>query len=263
MSIPPNAKIASINRSEHFLVTIKSNGQEYKVLRIQFYGNGSIFVESPWFMSFDGLVSVAKYPANNQNKGTLDLGECGYVTSHLAKYSHPPDGNAHFSQDEKILTVMRKATPFIDIRGHMFSATIQNLEHFEKLNGVPKKKYHHISFSVDTAPKDTSLKIVGNIHNLNEIAGLAFRGEGKREPQFLSAPTGKKSDDFTLILSCKDSVPLNQDGNPVFLLIGGFDHLDVINDLSKDTEMLVMSYPARDKEELLKRLKSIDFRKPA
>lgn len=52
---------------------------------------------------------------------TLDLRDGGKVTSHLVKYAHHPDGEAHFSQTGKVLTqVRRRAMPLDGIEGHCF-----------------------------------------------------------------------------------------------------------------------------------------------
>jgi hypothetical protein len=55
--------------------------------------------------------------------------ECGgKVTSHLVKYSHHPDGRAHFSQDGKILTAIKRQSIALDRQnGHMFTLYIQGL----------------------------------------------------------------------------------------------------------------------------------------
>jgi hypothetical protein len=55
------------------------------------------------------------------------------VTSHLVKYSHHPDGRAHFSQTGKIFTEIKKQSIALETQhGHMFSLLIQGLDGLEE-----------------------------------------------------------------------------------------------------------------------------------
>jgi hypothetical protein len=54
------------------------------------------------------------------------------VTSHKVKFTHPPDGHCHFSQDGKVKTVVRNDSARLDLDlGHIFSVDVQGIEELE------------------------------------------------------------------------------------------------------------------------------------
>src|SRR5712691_4530164 len=98
----------SVLRSERFVISIECGERRHKVFQCQFAKrDGSVFISFPYFRHSEGLVSLASWPAGEVSSVvSLELG--GRVSSHLVKYSHHPDGRAHFSQDGKVLTVIKK-----------------------------------------------------------------------------------------------------------------------------------------------------------
>ncbi len=257
--------------SEDFLVSIKGRDVSYKILRLQFYKK-SIIIESPWFMNKEGLVSIGRCLAGPPEKATLTLEEEGKVTSHLVKYNHPIDGNVHFSQDGKVYSLKKNGLPFENVKGHMFSVYLHNLNGFEKTESSIKAKYKHIPFSFDSSGK--AYKITGHLYKKTFLSKLARDGrciigpfgytsnprEKKKPAYYLSAPISYPTDSYTLVLTCQSIKPISQKENESSLLfIGGFDSDKVMNNFDIDTKMLVMSYPVDNLQELKQRLGCIDY----
>jgi len=259
--------------SENFLISVECNNEKYKLLRLQFYNTNNsqcLFLESPWLENIGGLVSIGKCLAGSRTT-TIDLEDGGKITSHLVKYNHPLDGNVHFSQDGKIYSLKKNGIPFEKVNGHMFSVYIHNLIGFEKIKDSIKKKYKTLNFKIDN--HITSFKILGYLYknsSLSQIARKAQRvlgpegyilkpGEKKKAAFYLSSPIGTATDDYTLIITIAPIKPFSAKKETQLLFIGGFDSEEIINNYSIDTQMLVMSYPINNLEELKQRLGCIDY----
>lgn len=263
-------------RSERYVITIASASGRYKILQVVF-GNkdGSIYVNFPYFVNHEGLVSLVHFPGNIQLPTSLSLEPGGKVTSHLVKYSHHPTGRAHFSQDGKVLSEIRKeSVPLNKAEGHIFTTMFQGLEYFEPADHVKDagytKKRTTLNFSFeDTEPE--AIKIVGRWYRLTNLAkriqgtvsGPAVPCEtpdGKKYWAFLLGhPYDVENKDSVLMLTCEAVPKLDKDEESALTFIGGFDHPKTVNDTKVDTTFLAFSYPIQNHEELKHKLGSIDF----
>ena len=115
-------------KSKRFVVSVKLRERRYKILQIMFSKrDGSIYINFPYYSDTRGLISLVTYPGDISTTH-LRLEPGGRVTSHLVKYSHHQDGRAHFSQDGKIKTEVKKmSVPLTEINGHFFTVQIQGL----------------------------------------------------------------------------------------------------------------------------------------
>ena len=84
-------------------VVIQANFRDsrHNILQIGFLKDGSLVVHFPYFKHTRGLLSVVSVPQMRTADVSLEPG--GKCTSHLVKYTHHVDGEAHFSQDKKSL----------------------------------------------------------------------------------------------------------------------------------------------------------------
>lgn len=98
-------------KAERFVIAVQNSGIRKKIFQINFKPkDGSVFVEVPYANLGSGRVSVIECPPGSPD--SLSFGESASVTSHSVKYSHHPDGEAHFSLDGKVFTrVRKKAVP--------------------------------------------------------------------------------------------------------------------------------------------------------
>ena len=94
--------------SSKITVTLKHKGTRRKLFQVLFAKDGSVFVNFPYFRHRIGLLAAATIPGDGKAETQVDLKIGGKVASHLVKYSHHPDGRAHFSQDGKIYTAIKR-----------------------------------------------------------------------------------------------------------------------------------------------------------
>ena len=87
-------------RAERYVIATRKK-KPNKLFQIIFGKHGSVFVNFPYFENSKGMVSLVKYPSNTRDPIDLSLVDGGKVTSHLVKYSHPPDGEGAFFSRRK------------------------------------------------------------------------------------------------------------------------------------------------------------------
>src|SRR5262249_34858572 len=93
--------------------------------------DGSLIVSFPYGRHSEGLLSICNIPAG-QATAQVSLVQQGKCTSHKVKYTHHPDGQAHFSQDGKIFTaVRRQSVPLNSIEGHVFTVQAAGLHEYQ------------------------------------------------------------------------------------------------------------------------------------
>jgi hypothetical protein len=238
--------------------------------------DGSMFVNFPYYEHSEGLVSLITWMPENPPPTSLSLEPGGKVASHLVKYSHHPDGRAHFSQDGKVFTAIKKqSVPIKEIQGHVFTVQLQGLASFEQLNPseynlppTPKRTILNFSFG-DKEPE--SVKIVGRWYSQavllsNMKSGVigpvmtAINPQGKSYSAFLcSAPEGHAGEGRILVITCEGIPKLSKDEETTLTFIGGFDQPTIVNDLSKTTTFLALAYPVENADELTERVGSIDL----
>jgi hypothetical protein len=168
-------KSASI-RTERCVISVEVDGTKYKLLQIMFGKDGSLFVNFPYFKHKEGLTSLATVPANISYPTNVELNPGGKATTHLVKYSHHPDGRAHFSQDGRVRSTIRKqSVPLTYTKEqHIFTIKLQDLSGFEisESKVVNKKsaiKRTEVNIKIhNTEPE--ALKIVGRWYPKNDIA---------------------------------------------------------------------------------------------
>jgi len=103
-----HAKNVAAVLSERVVCVVKVGELRAKAFQIGFERDGSLFIHFPYFRHRIGILSSAEIPATGERKVDVSLEHGGKVTSHLIKYSHHTDGRAHFSQDGKIFTAIKR-----------------------------------------------------------------------------------------------------------------------------------------------------------
>lgn len=262
-------------RSRQVVVTINADGHRHKIFQILFGKDGSIYVTFPYFFHTNGILARVTVTGTPGSSSNVDLADTGKVASHLVKYSHHPDGRAHFSQDGKVKTeIKRQSVPLKDQRGHLFTVLVQGLRAFESV-GTRKEnrtssKRTTLTFDVtDRFPK--AIRIVGYWYWLEDlhaeprpseigpmvpVAGL----DGLlREAFFVANPDETR---HVLVLTCMPEESLGPNHH-VMMFYGGFDPPSVVFNAKKASQFIALLYPVNDFEELKKRLGSIDYTPPS
>jgi len=277
MSGPPvqsSGRNVTAFRSKGIVFTIKRGAVRYKALQIVFAADGGFFVTFPYFRHRTGLLSKATIPANGRNESMVSLEHGGKISSHLVKYSHHPDGEAHFSGDGKIRTeVRRRSVALGELKGHIFTAVLQGLGGF--VRAIKKRDEQSVSpgrtvltFDIGSDDRDVALKFVGrwfHVDAINPSDALLTTGpmvvtkdrDGQlRAGAVLASPLADT--EHVLIVTCEE-IPRLGPQPEMLLFYGGFDAPAIMNDTSREAGFLAFRYPVDEPEELRLRLGTVDY----
>jgi hypothetical protein len=254
-------------RAERIVCTVRARQLRVKAFQIVFHKDGGFFISFPYFRHRTGLLSISSIPANGSRKSQVNLEYGGKVTSNRVKYSHHVDGRAHFSQDGKIVTAIKRQSIALDKQhGHIFSLLIQGLTALDPARDeLQSAKRAAIEFAMEP-PK--AIKFVGRWFNVNAMRfSNPMRTIGPVVPSL--DPDGNRTDQiFTassygnarhvLVISC---IPIPALGSEpeIFLFYGGFSSPDIMNDPSQEAGFLAFLYPIAESDKLRERLGSVNF----
>jgi hypothetical protein len=254
-------------RAERVVCTVRAGQLRVKAFQVVFHKDGSFFISFPYFRHRTGLLSASSIPANGSRESQVNLEHGGKVSSHLVKYSHHIDGRAHFSQDGKIFTAIRRQSIALDRQhGHIFSLLIQGLNALDPAKDeLQSTKRASIEFSMETPE---AIKFVGRWF---DVKAMRFSGptptigpvvagldpDGNRTDQiFTGSPYANAQ--YVLAISCVPIPSLGPEAES-FLFYGGFSSQDVMTDPTKEAGFLAFLYPVVGPEKLRQRLGSVDF----
>jgi hypothetical protein len=261
-------------RSKRVIITIQVGANRYKALQIFFGRDWSLYVSFPYFRHREGILAAATIPGNGQTTSQVNLASAGKVTSHLVKYSHHPDGRAHFSQHGKVRTEIRRQSIPLDRQyGHIFSVLIQGIEGFDKADdnkvAGSSSKRTVIAFQFESLPKPGAIKLVGRWYGLSSLplggelqpsVGPILTAQHPDERQqngfLLASPYSNAQ--HVLFITC-ESIPGLGLEPELLTFYGGFDPRDLMDDITKEAGFLAFIYPASDFEKLKKTIGTVDF----
>ena len=263
------------------LVSLWDNVEARKLLLLIFGRDGSVYAQFPYFKASSGVLKELTFRTQPIFPTNIDTTREAWVTGHLVKYSHHTDGEAHFSQDGNVKTVVRRKSFRLDgPTGHLFQLTAFNLDGFEHFEAKDVKPHRpSIEFRVPRMPQ--GVNVVAEWYRKSMFDGLIARsGEARVGPVLplvngatgdrvdhvlLSPPLEGKVSQHVLGLTCSEAeVPVGTT-SPTAIFIGGWDHHEVIDRTVAPvhTGALFCTYPA-DAAALLNRdLESIDLRPSA
>ncbi|MEN9561091.1 MAG: hypothetical protein RIQ56_364 [Candidatus Parcubacteria bacterium] len=268
-------------QSQRYVVTILRAGKIRKIFQLSFGSDGSVYVHFPYHADSSGIATTITldpsltYPANG-----ISLTKQGKVTSHKIKFSHHPDGRAHFSQTGKIFTrIKRQATPLGEIDGHLFTIMFQNLNWFEEGKG-DKDKHHQspersvIEFVMDDMP-DAAYKFVAlwrpfssfvkdiqPSHPTAKAIGphiVRRKGPNPSAGFLLNPLEGNPAQGYVLVLAIESVPILDKEHDSTIVFIGGFDPVNVVNNKQVPSSFLALMYPSVNPGELVKTIGTIDY----
>ena len=259
-------------RSWRFNIGIQYKSDVHFVFQVNFSKrDGSIYINFPYFEFTDGLVSICNFPVGS---GPIDLNleEDAKVTSHLVKYSHPPSGEAHFSQDGKVISSVRKQSiPLKEYNGHLFTCQVQGLQSYSKalFRKMEKLEKRTPVYLILPNPEPCALKFVGMLYDEDIIMKSVVAGQygpcivlddihqGPAICLLCAPPKESSLEHKVLAISCRDRKLLNVNDGAALSFIGGFDNSML--DVSKQTTFLSLLYPITNKKEMQNRLGTIDY----
>jgi hypothetical protein len=257
-----------VPRCKEFNIITVSSGRPHRIAKIIFGSDGSIYVTFPSFSRSDGLAAVLTLAGNAKYPASLDLAKYGKVTGHRVKYSHHPDGLAHFSQKKKVRSeIRRKACPLNLQIGHLFTIQLQGLYAFNPPR--PSDRAHPIFITIEGEIR--ILKIVCFRTQLSKIqTNLVGQRQGRpifmrtrdgslRSGMAIAPPQESPFGDSMLFLIPEEVIPSSEDQEPFLMFLGGFDYYKAALDLSQDTSFLGLLYPCSDFNKLRSMIGTIDL----
>jgi hypothetical protein len=266
------AKAVAAVRSQRVVCVVRVGDLPAKAFQIGFDEDGSLFIHFPYFQHRIGILSSSEIPATGERKADVNIEHGGKVTSHRVKYSHHPDGRAHFSQDGKIFTAIKRQSISLDTQnGHMFTLYIQGLHALEVPKAVKDTEQISlnrsvISFQIDPTPE--AIKFVGRWLDINKLRvsepnvtvgprHMMANPDGVRTDAILVAsphPNAK----HVLAISCA-AIPRLGSDREIFLFHGGFDAPETMTDPTKEAGFLAFLYPLSEAANVRERLGSVDY----
>jgi hypothetical protein len=261
--------------SESFTVTAELGAKTHKIFQILFNSkSGAIFVSMPYFSEKEGLLASAELGSGVVTE-TLDLGDKGALVSHGVKYSHPPDGNAHFSQDRKIYSkIRRQSMPLARLNGHMFTLMFNDISRFEiakekDWRALPEKRAW-LKLPVN-AEASATIKVVGRWYSRSNFQrrfrplasksriGPVFHFDQNGQERYLEAIAPPRNHPASGSILVIETVPVRDfagPADPFLLFVGGFDQTA---SMKEPLGFLAALYPASDFQALSRILPSVDF----
>jgi hypothetical protein len=266
------AKSVAAFRSERVVCVAKISEHRAKAFQLGFDKDGSLFIHFPYFQHRNGILSSSEIPAIGGRKADVNIEHGGKVTSHLVKYSHHPDGRAHFSQDGKIFTAIKRQSISLDTQnGHRFTLYIQGLHALEAaklakdVEGISANR-SVIDFQVE--PTAEAIKFVGRWLDINRLRvsepnmtvgprHLMVDPDGVgTEAMLIASPHANAT--HVLAIACVAIPRLGPDPE-IFLFHGGFDAPEIMTDPTKPAGFLAFLYPLSEAANVRERLGSVDY----
>jgi hypothetical protein len=262
------------HRREKVTVSVRTSREHCKVLKIGWSKrDGSLFVHLPYFKHHYGLLArpVLRAGVDTQQVG---LEATGKTVSHRVKFTYHPDGEVHFSQDRKILTVIRKrSTPIVEACGHVFTLICQGPSDFEPVSSKGKRASDLLlTFGLPGSIPE-AVMIVGHFFVRAQLKQAvphltpSSRGpvvplqwpNGAIHQAFLLENPHVVSPESILALYCEPLAAFSSDTESTMVFYGGFDPANVALDPQQETAMLALIYAAAGFESLRARVGSIDY----
>lgn len=257
-------------RFGHVVCVIKAGELRVKAFQVMFREDGSLFINFPYFRHRIGLLCASHIPADGQRQTQVNLEHGGKVTSNLVKYSHHPDGRAHFSQDGKIYTaVKRQSVPLDWHDGHIFSLMIQGLSALKAADPIKdtvnSAKRAIIEFKGDFLG---AVKFVGRWYDVNRLhcstpdatIGPVVPTQDPDgttgEAIMVASPAANAR--HVLAISCVPIPKLGPDPE-MFVFCGGFDPPEMMTDPMRKGGFLAFLYPVPGADEIRERIGSVDY----
>lgn len=260
-------------RSERVVCVVKAGELRSKAFQVGFEKDGSLFIHFPYFQHRTGILSSSEIRATGERSAQVNLKNGGKVTSHRVKYSHHKDGRAHFSQDGKISTaIKRQSIALHSQNGHLFSLYVQGLHALDSANAVNdvqgvSRKRAVIDFHADAETE--AIKFVGRWLDIAKIrvnAPNAIIGpsHGMIDPDGVQSNailTASPYGNLTHVLAIS-SVTISSLGQhkEVFLFQGGFDAPETMTDPTKTAGFLAFVYPLSEADTVRESIGSVDYK---
>jgi hypothetical protein len=220
-------------------------GECRDLFQVQFHKE-MLFISFPYQPDEPGLVARVELPPGTSH--TFELTDTADATTQRVKYSHPIDGNAHFSQTGKArTTVYNQACRLDGSVGHFFSIDISGITMFRKC----RSKVPSVQFTFDSANPVDPLHCAGywlqlsTDIRLGTVGNPIYMDPDGRSTQALAIapPIGSPLSGWILAISARrgPAALIVEPGQFRLGFVGGF--AANLNNISESSSFLAMQYP--------------------
>lgn len=242
------------------LILIGSSLGTFKVARISFGVDGSIYVQFPYLKYKHGI--VCELPVNPDERGpvTYQLGRLGVEVSTDVKFSHHRSGIAQFSKSGLDARLPRRSSfPLDGPIGWLFQLNAYWLSGFCMLERTKSKDLHlgfgfprkHPGGVVVTAQWRRKVDIIANMEPQGGKSGpaaevMSRHTRARSRVYFLGQPDSSPLTDHVLMISGGEvPVPKNLE-LPAMVFLGGWDRHEVTpaTPEARRAECLAFMYPS-------------------
>lgn len=261
-------------RADRTVCVVKIGSKRYKVFQVVWGADGSLFITFPYFEHSEGILTASHLPGNGKRETFIDLEEGGKVSSHRVKYSHHVGGEAHFSQDSKIITAIRRQSlPLGQQNGHIFTMQVQGLDALKNADPVkdaPRRdpKRSVVDFE---SPATKAIKFVGRWYDVSQIMldrptpfvgpwmpAKYFDGGSAGKALFIGQPSSSTKQLLAVTLK---PIPKFTNEGDTLLFYGGFDAREKMEDPTKDGGFLMFKYPIGNAAIVANRIGTVNYNK--
>jgi len=248
----------------------------WQICQVGFLPNGHTIVQWPYVPSNSGLLSIGQLTPKSESEQNISLLYHARRTNHKVKYSHPLDGKAHFSQDRKVFTeIRRQSFSTIENIGQMFFLSAFNIDRFKPFERRKPKRAYLIFRSKEPI---TCVSIQGvwwrkegilqntlpDIESIGPTSFTRLRKTGELDHwQFLASPYKSRNQHSLLMLKCIPQPALEGVIHPAIIFMGGLNNHETMAGRASSVihrEIMVAQYPPllNDQSDF-ERIPSIDF----
>jgi len=241
---------------------VKLKGVERKIFYVMHRGDGSMYVETPYFKGVKNYFGVAEIP---QNKRSVDIEhkKIGLTKNWTPKFAYKySTGECHFSKTGPDDTEVKKFKTFIKPLGeitedcHIFTVQIQNIKSFEILKGSLKERGKGIINAIYDLKDDepAGLKFVGRVTTLEDFKKTTtyhgdpklttkgiehyYRENGELHPVIPYALRGTNGKKLIFYIICRKLLLITPASKGQLLFLGGFD--DRAEDIKANAPLLFL-----------------------
>lgn len=246
-------------------INIKTSNFRKKLFQVQFHQGrqGFQILVQPYVTDTNGLLSLVSH---KKGESTASLLPGGRITRHIVKYSHPIDGNAHFSQTGRIYSTVRNVSKPLTNPGcgHLFTVMCHGLDGFQDYTATTDRRGQDLNLEPsDSNVEEKMIRLTAFWYHVSAVRQskegafgpkVVWLVDGEPRNSFLLSPnnTDEYLHECVLMLSY-ELVDAPEDPSQ-FTLMGGFDL--GASAQREENKLMVMNYPATDN---VSNLESVDF----
>jgi hypothetical protein len=249
-------------------------GQVSKLCQITFNKNGSVFAQFTYFGQATGVVAAYVLTPGQTTHKVL-LAESGLLASVPVKYSHPPSGNAHFSQDGRVVSkIRRQSFELAASEGHLFELHAWYLHAFEQIKpGEEKLRRLYLPWLFNGPfPEGVALAVEWRrktgLRSLKPTAAASW-GPLVELPRWtdgqlfkamlVGQPAGYALQDHVLVINVGAIPKPPSLDRPSTVFFGGWDEHEQSKNPAVGTGYLTFLYPAGSADDLKQAGRTVDW----